>query len=78
MTTRGFGTEEFKQVAKLLRDCVDVCLVLQEKYGKKLVDFNKGLSQELNDDNSIIKKNIENIKNNVHTLARGFEFYKGM
>ena len=46
--------------------------------GKKLVDFNKGLSQELNDNNSIIKKNIENIKNNVQTLARSFEFYKGM
>ena len=78
MTTRGFGPEEFKQVAKFLRDCVDVCLVLQEKYGKKLVDFNKGLSQELNDNNSIIKKNIENIKNNVQMLARSFEFYEGM
>lgn len=34
MTTRGLGPKEFKQVDRFLRDCVDVCLVLQEKYGK--------------------------------------------
>ena len=76
MTTRGFGNNEFSQVALLLKNCVNVCINLQNKYGKKLVDFNKGLNEELQNDNSVITIDINNIKQKVNNLAQQFEFYQ--
>ena len=49
LTTRGMKEEEMKIVADFLVKSIKISLDIQEKYGKKLVDFVKGLeeSQEL-------------------------------
>ena len=43
MTTRKFSKEEFIKVAKLLDKVVNLCINIQNKSGKKLIDFNNNI-----------------------------------
>merc|ERR1712045_88637 len=44
MTTRGCGTEEFKKIAQFLDRCCQIALKIQAEKGKKLKDFELGLT----------------------------------
>jgi len=57
MTTRGFGPEEFKKVGEYLDRCIKIALKVQEEKGKKLKDFETGLSE--NPDIMALKKEVE-------------------
>jgi len=57
MTTRGFGPEEFKKVGEYLDRCCKIALKVQEVKGKKLKDFETGLSE--NPDIIALKKEVE-------------------
>ena len=57
MTTRGFGPEEFKKVGEYLDRCIKISLKVQEEKGKKLKDFEMGLSE--NPDIVALKKEVE-------------------
>jgi len=57
MTTRGFGPEEFKKVGEYLDRCIKIALKVQEEKGKKLKDFEMGLSE--NPDIVALKKEVE-------------------
>merc|ERR1711933_433896 len=65
MTTRGCGTEDFKKIAGFLDRCCHIALAIQEKKGKKLVDFEAGLK-----DNA----EIEALKKEVQAWAIGFGY----
>merc|ERR1712228_204508 len=43
MTTRGCGKEDFTKIAVFLDRCCQIALSVQEKKGKKLVDFEAGM-----------------------------------
>merc|ERR1712070_566882 len=45
MTTRGCGAEEFKKIAEFLDRCCQIALNVQKEKGKKLKDFEAGLSE---------------------------------
>merc|ERR1719224_181021 len=45
MTTRGCGVEEFKKVGEFLDRCCQIALKVQATKGKKLKDFEEGLSE---------------------------------
>merc|ERR1711912_66720 len=45
MTTRGAGAEDFKQVGGFLDRCCHIALKIQQEKGKKLKDFEAGLSE---------------------------------
>ncbi len=45
LTTRGMMEEDMKVIAGFLVQSVAISLAVQEKYGKKLVDFVKGLEE---------------------------------
>lgn len=66
MTTRGMMENDFKEIANYLQELVDIGLEIQEQYGKKLVDFNKGL-----DGNT----KLDELKDRVTLFARKFEYY---
>lgn len=70
MTTRGFSKNEFTIVAQLLNEICELCIELQVKYGKRLVDFKKGIQEYLEEDNKITI-----IKNKVNSLSEHFPFY---
>jgi glycine hydroxymethyltransferase len=65
MTTRGFKEAEFKKVAKLINNVVNLAIEIQKKSGPKLVDFNKALEDE---------PRIQVIKNEVNNLASNYYF----
>jgi glycine hydroxymethyltransferase len=46
MTTRGCTVEDFKFIAQCLDRCCQIALRIQSEKGKKLVDFEKGLTLE--------------------------------
>merc|ERR1711937_980524 len=46
MTSRGLKEADFEKVAEFLHRGIEIALATQEKCGKKLVDFLKGLEQE--------------------------------
>ena len=54
MTTLGF--DDWDKLTDWLRRCVDICIKRQEKYGKKLRDWNKDI--EIDNDILIIKNEI--------------------
>lgn len=66
MTTRGMMENDFKKIANYLQELVDIGLEIQEQYGKKLVEFNKGL-----DGNT----KLDELKERVTLFARKFEYY---
>jgi len=46
MTTRGCTKEDFDQIAMFLDRCAQIALTVQKSHGKKLVDFEKGLTND--------------------------------
>merc|ERR1712122_320566 len=65
MTTRGCGTEDFKKIAGFLDRCCRIALAIQEKKGRKLVDFEAGMKENVE---------IEALKKEVQTWAIGFGY----
>merc|ERR1711879_442151 len=65
MTTRGCGTEDFKKIAGFLDRCCHIALAIQEKKGKKLVDFEAGMKENVE---------IEALKKEVQAWAIGFGY----
>jgi glycine hydroxymethyltransferase len=57
MTTRGCGVEDFKKIAEFLDRCCQIALKVQTEKGKKLKDFEQGLSD--NADVVALKKEVE-------------------
>merc|ERR1712232_808108 len=57
MTTRGCGIEEFKKIGEYLDRCCQIALKIQAVKGKKLKDFEEGLSE--NPDIIALKKEVE-------------------
>merc|ERR1712060_878307 len=47
MTTRGCTAEDFKKIAGFLDRCCHIALAIQEKKGKKLVDFEAGMKENV-------------------------------
>merc|ERR1719159_908332 len=66
MTTRGCTTEYFVKIAGFLDRCCQIALAVQKSHGKKLVDFEKGLS----DDN----KDLVQLRTEVEAWASKFGF----
>lgn len=67
LTTRGLKDEDFKQVGDFLVECFQLCEKIQEKSGKKLINFKKSMDEDFKDE-------IENLKNRVNEFAEEFEF----
>ncbi|KAK2197363.1 bifunctional Serine hydroxymethyltransferase/Pyridoxal phosphate-dependent transferase [Babesia duncani] len=63
VSARGMKPEHMEFLAKVLHEIVQICIELQSKFGKKLVDFKKGL-----DDNQALVV----LKEKVTTFARQF------
>ena len=68
LTTRGMKENDFIEVGEFLNESVNLCLKIQERSGKKLVDFKKILHSDF--ENEIL-----NLKNRVNIFANKFEFY---
>merc|ERR1712196_151729 len=45
MTTRGCTEADFATIADFIDGCIQICLQVQKKNGKKLKDFEKGLAE---------------------------------
>lgn len=67
LTTRGLKEDDFKQVGDFLVECFQLCEKIQEKSGKKLINFKKSMDEDFKDE-------IENLKNRVNEFAEEFEF----
>jgi len=61
LTTRGFLEKDFEKVADILDKVVKICTAVQEKSGKKLVDFLAAL--ESNEELKVVKKEVEEFSN---------------
>ena len=70
LTTRGFKEEDFRNVAKLIRHCIDVCLDVQKKTGKKIKDFKEYLAT-----NEDIQAQLAETKQLVKNIAISYEYY---
>merc|ERR1712086_1138504 len=57
MTTRGCGAADFQKVAEFLDRCAQIALKVQKEKGKKLKDFEQGLSE--NAEIIALKKEVE-------------------
>ena len=68
LTTRGLVENDFIEIGKFINNCVELCIKVQKKSGKKLVDFRNILHSEYQDD-------INNLKENVNKFADQFDFY---
>ena len=67
LTTRGFTETDFLKVGELLHKCFDLCINVQEKSGKKLVDFKKAIENDFQEDINVLR-------DEVNTFAEKFEF----
>merc|ERR1711976_882419 len=65
MTTRGCNVDEFKKIGEFLDRCCQIALKIQEKKGKKLVDFEAGMKENAE---------IEALKKKVQAWAIGFGY----
>ena len=65
MTTRGCSEEDFRTIARHLNEAAQIAVAIQEKHGKKLVDFVKGL-----EDNQAVA----DLKSRVEQFASSFSF----
>eukprot|EP00186_Timspurckia_oligopyrenoides_P005165 CAMPEP_0182445738 /NCGR_PEP_ID=MMETSP1172-20130603/3761_1 /TAXON_ID=708627 /ORGANISM="Timspurckia oligopyrenoides, Strain CCMP3278" /LENGTH=506 /DNA_ID=CAMNT_0024641557 /DNA_START=47 /DNA_END=1567 /DNA_ORIENTATION=- len=65
LTSRGFTEDDFRQVADFLHRGIQIGLKIQERTGKKLVDFEKEIHGN---------PEIEQLKNDVQQFASGFPF----
>lgn len=66
MTSRGCNVEDFKKIGEFLHRCCEIALAVQKSHGKKLVDFEKGLT----DDN----KDVVQLRSDVEAWAIKFGF----
>lgn len=74
MTTRGFTKDDFIKVAKYLKEVNDICVEMQNNYGKKLVNFKNGINKYL--ENSNDKNEFTNLREKVNNLAINYNWYK--
>lgn len=70
MTTRGLEADDFKIVAIFIKTIADIAVEIQNKYGKLMTEFKKGLEDE------DIKLKLEVIKKSVNHFANEFPFYE--
>ncbi len=66
LTTRGFKSEEFKQVAKLLQRSIEIAREVQQSHGKGKKAFKNGLQQH---------RGINDLSQDVKLLANKFKLY---
>ena len=66
VTTRGMTERDILTVALFLDRAAKIAVNSQAEYGKKLVNFNKGLREN---------QEIEQLKNEVIEFIRQFEYY---
>ena len=66
MTTRGLVEKDFVTIANFIHRCVLIACDIQNKKGRKLVDFCEGLEEN---------EEIINLKKEVCEFAGKFEFY---
>ena len=66
VTTRGMVETDIKQVAEFLDRAAKIAVDIQANYGKRLVDFRKGLVEN---------EQIELLKNDVIKFINRFEYY---
>ena len=66
MTSRGMDALAFIKVAELLHECIILSIDIQKEYGKKLVDFKKGINKT---------DRIKELRNEVESLAIQYDFY---
>merc|ERR1712224_473113 len=66
MTTRGCTIDDFKTIGEFLDRCCQIALAVQKSHGKKLADFEKGLT----DDN----KDLVQLRSDVEAWAIKFGF----
>ena len=66
MTTRGCGESDFIKIAQFLNEAVAIAVEVQNKYGKKLVEFAEGLSKET--------ERVENLRLRTREFASSFGF----
>merc|ERR1711871_971858 len=65
MTTRGCGSEQFKQIAEFLDRCCQIALRIQKEKGKKLKDFEEGLKGDAE---------VAQLQKEVQAWASGFGY----
>lgn len=66
MTSRGCDAEDFKKIGEFLHRCSEIALAVQASHGKKLVDFEKGLTDE--------NKDLVQLRSDVESWAVKFGF----
>ena len=67
LTTRGFKEKDFEKVAEILDNVIKLCILIQEKSGKPLVNFVNSIPD--------FKEEINNIKEEVNSYMKDFPFY---
>jgi glycine hydroxymethyltransferase len=68
MTTRGFTTDDIKKLANILHGLIEFSLEIQEKYGKKIIDFKKAL------DEPDIKEKLQSVKFGIELWVSSYYF----
>lgn len=63
MTTRGCKEAHFEEIARLMAEAADIALEIQNKYGKKMVEFQQGLENP----------KIGHLREKVHAFASSLE-----
>lgn len=70
LTTRGLKENDFEKVGEFIVRTTNLVVEIQNKSGRKLVDFKNECESE------IFKKKIESLKKEVKTFASTFEYYE--
>merc|ERR1712228_41375 len=65
MTTRGCTSEDFKKIAGFLDKCCHIALAIQKDKGKKLKDFEEGLTGS---------SDVQKLKGEVEDFATSFGY----
>jgi len=66
MTTRGCTKEDFDTIGLFLDRCAQIALTVQKSHGKKLVDFEKGLTND--------NKELVQLRTEIEAWSRKFAF----
>jgi glycine hydroxymethyltransferase len=69
MTTRGFNEDDIKKFANLLDGLIRKAISIQEKSGKKMVDFKKYIHS-----NETIMNELTNVKNGIYLWVYDYKF----
>ena len=72
MTIRGFNSNDFKRVGDFIKNIYDIGLKLQDKYGRKMIDFIKGVKTDITNGDSY---SLLNIKEQVNKMSLSHSFY---